>query len=159
MRGKELVALATEIAQDAHAGQIDKAGAPYIGHPARVAASARDRAGEPQADLVEAAAWLHDVVEDTDVTLDDLIERDVPRPVVTAVDALTRRPGEKSEMYYSRVAADPIALVVKLADLADNSDPDRLVSLDEGTQARLTAKYEHARATLNELTASPAQDT
>ncbi len=119
-----------------------------------MAATARERATEPVADLIEAAAWLHDVVEDTDITLDDLTELGIPEPVVTAVEALTRRPGEAPDAYYARVGADPIALLVKLADLADNSDPKRLSLLDDETRARLTAKYDHARASLKHLTAS-----
>lgn len=154
MRGREFVELATKIAHDAHAGQVDKAGAPYIGHPARVAATARERAAESQADLVEAAAWLHDVVEDTDITLDDLTRLGVPEQVVAAVDALTRRSVEAPDAYYARVAADPVALVVKFADLADNADPERLALLDDKTRARLRAKYDHAKATLGHLTAA-----
>lgn len=154
MRGRELVELATKIAHDAHAGQVDKAGAPYIGHPVRVAATARERAAESQADLVEAAAWLHGVVEDTDTALDDLTRLGLPEQVVAAVDALTRRRDEPSDAYYARVAADPIALVVKFADLADNADPERLGLLDDATSARLTAKYDHAKATLGNLTAA-----
>lgn len=151
MRSGELVARASEVARCAHDGQVDKSGEPYIDHPARVAAGARERAPDSQADLAEAAAWLHDVVEDTETNLDDLAEQGFPGLIVAAVDALTRRPTEPPDAYYARVAADPIALVVKLADVADNSDPERLVRLAPHTRDRLTAKYSHARDRLSKL--------
>jgi (p)ppGpp synthase/HD superfamily hydrolase len=137
----DLVELARDIATRAHQGQTDKAGAPYISHPARVAARV---AGDPEAEMV---AWLHDVAEDTSVTLEELA-RDFPAQVVAAVGAITKRPDEDRDTYYRRVAADPLALKVKYADLADNSDPDRLALLDEPTRERLLAKYAHAREVL-----------
>ncbi|MGW0021948.1 HD domain-containing protein [Rhodococcus sp. NPDC003382] len=132
---------AQRIATVAHAGQVDRAGRPYITHPARVAARV---AGD---DHAVAVAWLHDVVEDTTVTLADLGEQ-FPPEVVAAVDALTRRDGEEPVEYYARVRRVPLALTVKLADLADNSDPQRLARLDDATRRRLRAKYAHARAEL-----------
>ncbi|WP_345353375.1 HD domain-containing protein [Rhodococcus olei] len=132
---------AEQIAAAAHVGQVDKAGQPYITHPARVAARV---AGDENA---VAAAWLHDVVEDTAVTLADL-EESFPAEVTTAVDALTRRRGEAPADYYARVRTVPLALTVKLADMADNSDPQRLAKLDAATRDRLIAKYARARAEL-----------
>lgn len=128
------------VARAAHRGQVDKAGQPYAEHPARVSARV-------DGDVVKAAAWLHDVVEDTSVTLAQLAE-EFPPEVVAAVDAVTKRAGEPPAVYYARVAADPIAKQVKAADLADNSDPVRLAKLDGPTRERLTAKYEAARARL-----------
>lgn len=133
--------LAEMIAAEAHAGQVDKAGQPYITHPARVAARV---AGDEHA---VAAAWLHDVVEDTEVTLADL-EQAFPPDVTAAVDALTRRRDEAPAEYYARVRRMPLALTVKLADMADNSDPQRLAQLDAATRERLIAKYARARAEL-----------
>ncbi len=133
--------LAEMIAAEAHAGQVDKAGQPYITHPARVAARV---AGDEHA---VAAAWLHDVVEDTEVTLADL-EQAFPPDVTAAVDALTRRRDEPPAEYYARVRRVPLALTVKLADMADNSDPQRLAQLDAATRERLIAKYARARAEL-----------
>ncbi|KXX58406.1 HD domain-containing protein [Rhodococcus sp. LB1] len=141
---RSIAQLAEQIASAAHDGQVDKAGQPYIAHPARVAA----RVGGDERAV--AAAWLHDVVEDSDVTLADL-EESFPVEVTAAVDALTRRGGEDPADYYARVRQVPLALTVKLADLADNSDPQRLAQLDAATRDRLTAKYARARA---ELTAS-----
>lgn len=131
---------AEQIARAAHQGQVDKSGHAYISHPQRVAARVADD------DLAETVAWLHDVVEDTDVTLDDLA-RVFPPAVVVAVDALTRRPDE-GDAYYRRVRSDPLALRVKLADIADNTDPQRQAQLDEPTRLRLKRKYRHARANL-----------
>lgn len=139
--GTTLVHLAEMIATRAHAGQVDKAGAAYITHPARVAARLHTPA-------TQTVGWLHDVVEDTDTTLEDLTEAGLPTDVVAAVDALTRRDGEDSDAYYARVAADPLAVPVKHADLADNTDPARLAELDAETRARLGRKYAHARAVL-----------
>mgnify|MGYP001047544979 CR=1 FL=1 len=134
---------AAAIARAAHRGQVDKAGRPYVEHPARVAARL---AGD---DVAVSVAWLHDVVEDSEVSLLGLAE-EFPVEVVRAVDALTRRAGESSERYYARVRSDALALRVKLADVADNSDPVRLAELDTEVRERLTRKYEHARLVLME---------
>jgi len=138
---------AQRIATVAHAGQTDKAGQPYIGHPGRVAA----RLTGDQ--LAEAAAWLHDVLEDTGTTAADLTAQGIPASVISAVEALTRRDGEAPDDYYARVAANPLALQVKRADMADNTDPERLARLDPALRARLEAKYDHARLVLDQLAA------
>ena len=140
--GMDLVARAEALARRAHAGQYDKAGLPYWSHPARVAERVGD---DPSA---QAAAWLHDVVEDCDVTLEDLLAQGFPARVVAAVGLLTRRPGQPAADYYAGIRTDPLALRVKLADLADNSDPDRLALLDRQSRERLEAKYTHARREL-----------
>lgn len=137
--------LAYEVAREAHEGQVDKIGEPYIGHPFRVAKACED-AGF--GDDVTAAALLHDVVEDTPVTLDDLHAKGFPEVVVSAVDALTKRKGEAFAAYYERVKADPVACAVKWHDVADNADPRRLALVAPDTQDRLRAKYERARALL-----------
>lgn len=127
---------AAAIAYQAHAGQVDKAGLEYITHPQRVASRV-------STDTERAVAWLHDVVEDTGVTLDDLRVH-FDSDIVSAVDALTHRPHEPRVDYYSRVAVNPLARTVKLADIADNTDPVRLADLDAATRARLTEKYAKA---------------
>ncbi len=133
--------LAFEIARDAHAGQVDKACRPYFSHPIRVARSL----SSPYAEV----ALLHDVVEDTLVTLDDLRTAGLSEEIVEAVDAITKRKGESKDDYYQRVKANPIALVVKLADVDDNADEKRLSELDPETADRLRCKYAHAREVLN----------
>lgn len=142
MTTDDIVAIAQTIAVEAHAGQADKAGHPYITHLARVAERV---AGDPAA---EAVAWLHDVVEESGASLDELREAGMPERVVAAVDAMSKRAGEERDGYYARVAANPLALKVKFADLADNSDPERLAQLDPTTRARLEAKHLHAREAL-----------
>jgi hypothetical protein len=139
--------LAWRLAMEAHAGQLDKVGQPYIGHPGRVAVAV---VSEGHSDEVEAVAWLHDVVEDCPVTLDDLRMHGFTEEVVEAVDAISKRRGERLETYYERVKANPIALVVKQHDVADNADPARLALVAPDTRDRLRAKYERARSILLE---------
>jgi len=110
---------AIRIAVEAHRGQKDRAGAPYVLHPLRMLLRMRT-------DAERIAAVLHDVVEDTAWTLDDLRARGFSAEVLAAVDALTRRPGEAYDAFVERAAADPIARHVKLADLEDNLDLRRL---------------------------------
>ncbi|WP_241987800.1 hypothetical protein [Cryobacterium sp. TMT1-66-1] len=87
-------------------------------------------------------AVLHDVVEDTDVTLDYLRTLGFEEHVVTAVDAITKRPGEPLAESMARVAGDPLALIVKRADISHNADPARQAGLSEASRVRLTQKYE-----------------
>lgn len=143
---------AVAIATHAHDGQLDKAGRPYIGHPLRVMAGVTERGG---GDHERMAAVLHDVIEDTTVTADDLRAAGAPPAVVAAVIALSKGPDEPQPDYLARVAADPIALAVKHADIADNSSPHRMDALDEPTRNRLRAKYAEALRLLSELTAAP----
>ena len=128
---------AIQLARRAHEGQLDKSGRPYIAHPLRVMGHVRD-------EHERMAAVLHDVVEDTDVTLDDLTALGCPPEVLAAVAAISRQPGEAQPAYLARVMANPIALTVKRADIADNMSADRMGRLDTATQERLTAKYEAA---------------
>lgn len=135
---EDVVALARAIAAKAHQGQTDKLGAAYIGHPARVAEHARRLGGDEYA---VAAAWLHDVIEDCEVSATDLSAAGIPREVCDAVVLLSKRPGQSLEEYCTGVLANPLALLVKRADLADNTDPERTSLLPEHTRARLAAKY------------------
>lgn len=150
-----LLAQAERLATSAHEGQFDKAGRPYIEHPRRVANRVWDVDGRPAAVCV---AWLHDVVEDTDVTLDDLREAGFDDAIVAAVDALTRRDGE-GDAYYRRVAASELAMVVKRADIWDNTNADRLAALSAAQRHRLQAKYAHALEVLARLSPAPIDRT
>lgn len=134
---------ARALATAAHRGQVDKAGKPYIDHPRTVAELL-----EPHGEYAVMAGWLHDVVEDSDVTLDQLAEMGFPAEVVAAVDAVTRREGETYMDLIRRATADPIGRLVKLADNATNSDEARLALLDEVTADRLRRKYATAREVL-----------
>jgi hypothetical protein len=128
------------IAVEAHAGQQDKAGNPYILHPLRV----MQRVTTEEERI---AAILHDVVEDTTVTMDDLRNDGFSQPVLTAVAALTKLPGESRMQAAARAVADPIARVVKLADNAENMDMSRIPNPTEKDHARLK-EYAQVRALL-----------
>ena len=138
----ELVAVARRLATQNHAGQVDKAGQPYIGHIARVA----DRVSHLEPEVV-AAAWLHDIVEDTTVTEADLAAAGIPPAVIEAVVLLTKT-GGPLDAYYARIRQNPLALAVKLADIADNADPARQAQLAPEVRERLTRKYAKAVAAL-----------
>ncbi|OAA25016.1 HD domain-containing protein [Frankia sp. EI5c] len=145
----DAVALATR----AHTGQLDKAGEEYIGHPLRVMETAGRSAGPAGVDPTHArmAAILHDVVEDTELTVEDLAAAGYPPAVVAAVDALSHRVDESVESYLARVAADPIAVVVKRADIQDNSDPARLARLPAERAQALAERYAGRRRLLDDL--------
>lgn len=137
---EDIVSRAKALAHRAHAGQVDKAGRPYIEHVARVAAAVSD---DPEA---EAVAWLHDVVEDHP-GFAHAVMHDFPHEVSLAafeLDRMTCSP----EMYYPCVRENKLALRVKLADIADNASEERLALLDEKTAARLRRKYAKAIAAL-----------
>mgnify|MGYP001473011132 CR=1 FL=1 len=129
------------LAFQAHAGQVDKLGEPYIAHVVRVAAAV---SGFER----QCTALLHDIVEDTQVTLSDLAAL-FPSEVVEAVDAITKRPSEGYEAYLARVGANQVALDVKLADMADNNAPRRLAGLAEPDRRRLKEKYDKAASILS----------
>ncbi len=135
-----MIGAAFELAFAAHQGQTDKAGMAYIGHVARVAAGV-------DTDEERVVALLHDVVEDCDVPLSEIEAKFGPE-IAAGVDAMTKRKGEALDAYYARVRNNPLALSVKLSDIADNSSPDRLKLLDDATQERLTRKYSDALAAL-----------
>ncbi len=126
----ELVDLALEIAKKAHEGQVDKGGRPYIGHPIAVA------------DIVESesekiVALLHDVCEDSDVTLEGLRKAGFSKEVLDAVQAITKVGGESYEDYLARVVRNPIATTVKIADMTHNSDLSRISNPTENDLERV----------------------
>lgn len=129
-----LTRLAMRVAYDAHHGKADKDGVPYIYHPIAVAE-------QMQTEDETVAALLHDLLEDTDVTPEELAAHGFPPAVLEALRALTHGPDEDYETYLRRVCENPLALKVKRADLAHNSQPDRLDSLPKDTAARLREKY------------------
>ena len=137
----DLVALARDLAYRAHMRQVDKAGRPYIEHVARVAAAVAD---DPEAETV---AWLHDVLEDCPAFTDEFWVS-FPGHVLQAVDRLTRIPHHRQHDYYARIRAHPLALRVKLADIADNANEERLTLLPKDIADRLRRKYAKARKAL-----------
>ena len=112
------VEAAKALATRAHSGQTDKAGLPYITHPERVAG----RLDTPEEQVV---GWLHDTVEDTEVTLTDISSQFGPE-TTAAVDAISRREGETWSEYLDRVQENPVARAVKISDLIDNSNLGRI---------------------------------
>jgi (p)ppGpp synthase/HD superfamily hydrolase len=127
---------AVSIAARAHAGQKDKAGAPYLLHPLRMML-------RMDTEAAMMAAVLHDVVEDTDWTLERLREAGFSEEVLEAVDCLTHREGESYEEFVGRVRANPIARRVKIADLEDNMNIRRIGRLGAKDLERLE-KYHRA---------------
>ena len=134
---------AIAIAVVAHAGVVDKAGAPYVLHPLRMMLRM-----ETEAEMM--AAVLHDVVEDGEGwTLKRLAAEGIPPEVVKAVGFLTKRPAEEAdyEAFIRRAGRNPLARRVKLADLEDNMDLRRIAEPTERDFARL-GKYRSAYALL-----------
>lgn len=132
--------LAVKIAADAHAGQTDKAGAPYVLHPLRLMLQMCD-------DEHRIAAVLHDVVEDSDWTFEGLRREGFSETIVSAVQALTRSKGEDYDEFVLRAGRNPIARSVKLADLRDNSDLSRISAPTDKDRKRVV-KYVRAIAQL-----------
>ena len=122
---------ALRLAVEAHAGQTDASGAPYILHVLQVVMGCRP---DPEA---MAVAALHDVVEDSTTTIGDLRTLGFSKTIVEAVDAISRRDGETYEDYIERVLKVPLARRVKRVDLEHNMDIRRLTHVGPSESARL----------------------
>ena len=134
---------AMRVAYEAHHGQVDKGGVPYIFHPMHLAEQMQD-------EMSTCAALLHDVVEDTNVTIEDLAA-EFPEEVVKAVSLLTHNEEVSYQEYIAKIKENPIARAVKLADLVHNQDESRLEGsekISEETRERLKDKYSKAMALL-----------
>lgn len=127
---------ALAIAIQAHAGQVDKAGQPYILHPLRLMFQMAT-----EEEMITAV--LHDVVEDSDVTLDALRQAGFSEKLITAVAAVSRQDDETYEEFIRRLRPNALAAKVKLADLTDNMDARRLKTITPKDLARIE-KYHHA---------------
>ena len=132
---------AYEIAKKAHLGQVDKAGEDYIKHPEKVASFVKT-------DEEKTVAYLHDVIEDTELTLEDLYECGFSKEVIEAVDIITKKRGEDYQSYLNSVKKNRLARAVKLADLRHNSDLTRLTKVTEKDIER-KEKYQKAINFLN----------
>lgn len=132
----DLTKKALKIAFKAHEGQVDKAGMPYICHPLHLAGQMEDEAAV-------CAALLHDVAEDTDITVEQLEEAGFGGEIAGALRLLTHREGEPYMDYIRRIRGNRIARAVKLADLSHNGDLSRLDRVDEGALER-AEKYRQA---------------
>ena len=138
----ELTNKALKIAYAAHHGQVDYNGIPYIFHPIHLAEQMDD-------EVSCCAALLHDVVEDTAVTMDELC-REFPKEITDVLALLTHEKGVDYFAYVRAIKANPIAVKIKLADLAHNSDQSRCVGsgLPEEKLAYWREKYKKAYAIL-----------
>ena len=125
-----LIEISLQIALRAYAGKVDKAGREYILHPLRVMAKMRT-------ELEMSAALLHDVLEDSEITAEELLAEGIPAEVVEAVQHLTKMEEEEYMDFVARAGKNRIAAAVKLADIEYNIDVLRLSSLDETDLARV----------------------
>ena len=128
---------AIALAVQAHFGQLSKDGEPYVLHPIRVMLAC-------SSDEERIAAVLHDAVEDTGTTLDDLRRAGFSERVIAAVDSVTLREGEEYDTFIERCASNPIGRIVKLADIADNMNLERIPDLTARDFERYQ-KYRRAR--------------
>ena len=127
----QLLSKAINLAMQAHAGQVDKAGMPYIGHVMRVM-----QAGKTIDEKI--VGVLHDVVEDTTWTFDALLAEGFPVHIVDALRCVTKlSDDEPYESFINRVKTNPLAVAVKINDLTDNMDIRRLQTLTDADVQRL----------------------
>ena len=131
-----LIETSLRLALRAYSGKTDKAGREYILHPLRVMA-------KMETDEERSAALLHDVIEDSPITAEELLAEGIPSDVVEAVQALTKEEGEDYMAFVVRAKQNPIAAKVKLADIEDNIDVLRLASVDDSDLERVR-KYHAA---------------
>ena len=129
---------AMKLCYEAHKDQVDKSGLPYVFHPFHVAEQMTDEA-------TTIVALLHDVVEDTDYTLEDLAAEGFGKDILEAVALMTHEDDVPYLDYVAKLKDNPIARAVKLADLAHNSDLSRIGEVDDETRERLE-KYKKAMA-------------
>lgn len=132
-----MLSKAIQIAKRAHEGQKDKGGKEYIFHPLRVML-------QFDTEEEQVCAVLHDVIEDSFVTLEDLKKAGIPETILSALDALTKREKEDYENYIERVSKNKLACKIKLADLEDNMYLRDIVSPTEKDYARIE-KYKKAK--------------
>lgn len=135
---------AIHIASEVHKEQKDKVGKPYITHVMRV----MERCKTEEEKIV---AILHDVVEDTSTSLDDLRKEGFSEKILAAVEAITQNNGESKTAYIRRVKKNPLAIRVKLNDLEDNMDIRRLPKITDKDLKRLKRYLRIYKQLLNEV--------
>ena len=135
MKRGQLLGECIKLMVNAHASQFDRGGKPYCLHPLKVMHYLKSDDEE-----LQCMALLHDVIEDTDTSYQDLIAIGCTERVIAGVKALTKQPGQTYEEYKAAVMANPDAMRVKMADLRHNSDIRRLKGVTEKDIARM-AKY------------------
>lgn len=127
---------------DAHKGQVDKSGLPYVFHPFHLAMEMTD-------ELSTVVALLHDVIEDSDYTLQNLENMGFPPAVLEAISLMTHQEGVPYMEYVANIKTNPLARVVKMADLRHNSNIARVDNPTEKDYARVE-KYRQAMALLEQ---------
>ncbi len=160
---------ALKFAIKAHDGQLDKAGVPYILHPISVMVLLESKTNHPPVDLdsswmekARIVALWHDIPEDTEYTVDDILEevdlnlsaKDID-DIKTALQLMTHDKSESHKTYVDRIiqladTCEGIPLYVKKADIEHNTLPERIDLLDEATRKKLQNKYEYAASAINE---------
>lgn len=140
-------------ATKAHEGQVDKLGMPYIEHPkavAQILVSSPTYRTLSAIDKQRAVkiALLHDILEDTDITVEDLYAVGFDKQIVEAVILLTYHKSVSRDEYYDAILPNHLARVVKVADLIHNNLPERTSCLDVETRERLATKYDKAKKKL-----------
>ncbi|MGN0442091.1 MAG: HD domain-containing protein [Acutalibacteraceae bacterium] len=138
----DLTKKALKISFNAHKNQVDKSGMPYVFHPFHLAEQMDD-------EYSVCVALLHDVVEDTDITIEELIIEGFPKEVINAIELMTHSDSVPYLDYVKIIKNNPIARKVKLADLMHNSDLSRLDKIDDKVLERV-AKYKKAIGILQE---------
>ena len=141
-----MLATAIQIASDAHAYELDKANDPYIMHPVRVMLACSSQ-------TEKICAILHDVVEDTALTLQDLRTAGFDEDVVETVDALSKRAEEMYDEYIARLLNNPMACRIKLADLCDNTHLNRIPKPSKKDVRRVEKYTRAARKIIKHLRA------
>jgi len=139
----KMLSRAIRIASEAHEGQVDKSGHPYILHPLRVALSVGDNKS------LMAAAVMHDVLEDSSLLAEDLIRYQFSDEVISAVKAMTRDENRESyEDFIQRVMKNRWACIIKMKDIEDNTSIERMQQLEMSHMIRLQKKYAKAKVEL-----------
>ncbi len=145
----DLLAQAIAIAATAHQRQRDRTNHPYVLHPLRMMMR-----GNTDAEKI--VAILHDVVEDTDWTLEKLAKVGFPPYIITAIDCLTRRAGESYDEFIDRILTNPLATQVKQYDLEDNMNLTRLSTLSEKDLDRIQRYHRAHQRVIAQLKAIAA---
>lgn len=143
-----LIRKAMQIAYQVHHGQFDRSGTPYVFHPFYVAELVSEVANE---EIPVCTALLHDVLEDTDFTLEQL-EREFPKEVTEAVMLLTHDTNTDYPDYVRRLKQNPTAALVKLMDIRHNMDESRLAGTDTVTEEQKTKWRKKYKGALEILT-------
>lgn len=145
----ELIGKMLVLATNAHAGQFDKGGKPYILHPLRVMANLNTEDEE-----LQCIALGHDVIEDTDTTYQDLIDLGMTARIIDGIRGLTKLPGQTLDEYKAGVFASVDRMLVKKADLEDNTDIRRLKGITEKDFERM-ARYQRFYMEIAQRLANP----